>query len=88
MLNPPRDRSCWHSTAKLRPLTQGGPVMAHERASADSFTAALAASLEGLGPVDLKVVHLVMHKAVELESQGRGIECDEMLMSLLRFMRD
>ncbi len=56
--------------------------------SADSVAATFAASIEGLGPTDLSIVHLAMTKVIEFEAQGRSAEGEEMLVELLRLMRD
>ncbi len=41
-------------------------------------------ALSGLGPIELRVVHLAMNRAALLEAQGRGAEADALLLGLLR----
>lgn len=43
-------------------------------------------ALEGLGPVDLRILHLAMAKAAQLEAVGRGADADVLLLNLLRMV--
>jgi hypothetical protein len=57
-------------------------------AACDDVSEAFFAALEGLGPVDLRVLYLAMSRAASLEAAGRGADADTLLLGLLRLVQE
>ncbi|CAN5250566.1 hypothetical protein BH10PSE1_BH10PSE1_24790 [soil metagenome] len=54
----------------------------------EAVTDAFFEAVSGLGPVDLRVLHLAMSRAANLEAGGRGADADTLLLRLLRILQE
>lgn len=62
--------------------------MTTEPPTGDPVSDAFFSALAGLGPVDLRVMHLAMNRVASLEANGQGGEADILLLRLLRIIED